>query len=159
MMNAALAPHQNALQHAAPLNHELNHASPGAGDRAFYHLVCFAGLVHCIEVHRQNNLYRGRIVLAIDRLLIEPMGDHWPQRPEAGLFISPGSPPRTARQSLATEVAAAGQVIAISRGVGFSSLREAFRSLRKDSEINQMAQTLSQAVLRQKPRMQQDKPH
>lgn len=93
-----------------------------ACDRTYVRLMQLGGQVHCIEVQRRDGLYSGRIFVALDQLLL---------------------------QTRSAESKAHGEMVAISHGVGFESIKDVFRSLRKDVQINQMAIALSAAAFAQ----------
>lgn len=94
----------------------------GGHDRTYVRLLQLGGQVHCIEVKRCDGLYSGRIFVALDRLLL---------------------------QTRDAESKAHSEMVAISHGVGFQTIKEVFRSLRKDVQINSMAIALSAAAFAQ----------
>lgn len=93
-----------------------------ACDRTYVRLLQLGGQVHCIEVQRRDGLYSGRIFVALNQLLL---------------------------QTRDPDSKAHGEMVAISHGVGFETIKDVFRSLRKDVQINRMAIALSAAAYAQ----------
>lgn len=92
-------------------------------NRSFVHLVFLEQQVHCVEIERREGRYSARLVVGVDELLLKAS--------------------RTRRHTHSVlqaqeEEPLAGTIVATSRGEGFESLHDAFRSLRKDISMMQM---------------------
>lgn len=119
------------------------------GDRTFAHLMILAGQIHCIEVRRIASLYTARIIVGVDRLLLLSEPTESASSPEVPQRRSTDR----AGATVITEVQGepyVGRIVAISHGLGFRTLSDVFRSLRKDVEINHMARSLSAAAFAQR---------
>ena len=99
-------------------------------DRRFTHIVSVGRQIHCLEVIRQDGRYRACLYVCVDRLLLR-----------AGASTGDVSP----RPAHPTDKVV-GRMVATSHGSGYETLAEVLRSLRKDVEINGMAQALAHAA-------------
>lgn len=89
-------------------------------DRTFRHFFPLKGRIHVVEVHRKEGLYTAKAFLGPEYYTKEKHGREGMHYP----------------------------VVAISMGFGFSSLRDAFRSLRKDMALDAWSRACLQARAR-----------